>query len=95
MVGTSGRPALDAGFLLTEADLQQRAQAVVDRLQEMTDHAHAWAARLLAIEALHLANTVGQLAFTDRFLGGEYLQRGLGMFAIMWGDSREQNFSVM
>jgi hypothetical protein len=45
--------------------------------------------RLLLVELLQLKNNIGQLALTNRFLGGKYLLHGLTTFSTIWGDSRK------
>jgi hypothetical protein len=44
--------------------------------------------RLLLVELLQLTNNIGQLALTNRFLGGKYLLHGLTTFSSIWGGSR-------
>jgi hypothetical protein len=46
--------------------------------------------RLLVVELLQLTNNIGQLALTNRFLGGKYLLHGLTTFSSIWGDSRKR-----
>ena len=67
---------------------------VVIRLGEMRSHARSWALRLVVVEVMHLANTAGQLALTNRFLGGEYLTHGLAMLTFLWGQPRQQNLQT-
>jgi hypothetical protein len=45
--------------------------------------------RLLLVELLQLTNNIGQLALTNRFLGGKYLLHGLTTFSSIWGESRK------
>jgi hypothetical protein len=45
--------------------------------------------RLLLVELLQLTNNIGQLALTNRFLGGKYLLHGLTTFSSIWGGSRK------
>jgi hypothetical protein len=45
--------------------------------------------RLLLVELLQVTNNIGQLALTNRFLGGKYLFHGLTTFSSIWGGSRK------
>jgi Innexin len=64
------------------------------RLIEMKDHAKGWSARLLIVETMQLINAAGQLIFTNRFLGGEYILHGLAMLAFLWGEPGQVHFYV-
>jgi hypothetical protein len=45
--------------------------------------------RLLLVELLQLTNNIGQLALTNRFLGGKYLLHGMTTFSSIWGETRK------
>ena len=79
VVGDSGLKALDDILAETSEQCGARADTVADKVVSLAGTHNKWAACFLLCEILNFVVTIGQIFFTDFFLGGFFISYGLDM----------------
>ena len=79
VVGDSGMKALDDILAETSEQCGARADTVADKVVSLAGTHNKWTACFLLCEILNFGVTIGQIFFTDFFLGGFFISYGLDM----------------